>query len=155
MSPLSAVGCRLAAGSLEDRTRTATMSAAICMSEPPAASPSETAPADPARAAADRLAHSFGFDAIDPEDKALRVRDVFRRVASRYDLMNDLMSGGVHRLWKEALIDWLMPRKGCRHLDVAGGGPRTFEQAAIHLVQALDFAIPPRLRRAADALGAN
>ncbi len=91
------------------------------MSEPPAASPSETAPADPARAAADRLAHSFGFDAIDPEDKALRVRDVFRRVASRYDLMNDLMSGGIHRLWKEALLDWLAPRRGLHLLDIAGG----------------------------------
>ena len=68
-----------------------------------------SADADPARAAAERLARSFGFDEVDPEAKAERVRDVFRRVASRYDLMNDLMSGGVHRLWKEALLDWLAP----------------------------------------------
>ena len=53
-----------------------------------------------ARAAAERLARSFGFDEVAPEEKAGRVRDVFQRVASRYDLMNDLMSGGVHRLWK-------------------------------------------------------
>ena len=74
-----------------------------------------------ARAAADRLARSFGFDEIEPDDKAVRVRDVFRRVASRYDLMNDLMSGGIHRLWKEAMLDWLAPRRGMHLLDVAGG----------------------------------
>ena len=56
-----------------------------------------------------------------PEEKAGRVRDVFQRVASRYDLMNDLMSGGIHRLWKEALLDWLAPRPGMHLLDVAGG----------------------------------
>ena len=74
-----------------------------------------------ARAAAERLARSFGFDEVAPEEKAGRVRDVFQRVASRYDLMNDLMSGGVHRLWKEALLDWLGPRPGMALLDVAGG----------------------------------
>ncbi len=42
-------------------------------------------------------------------------------MASRYDLMNDLMSGGLHRLWKDALVDWLAPRPGMRVLDVAGG----------------------------------
>jgi demethylmenaquinone methyltransferase / 2-methoxy-6-polyprenyl-1,4-benzoquinol methylase len=70
---------------------------------------------------ADRLARSFGFEEVEPEAKAGRVGEVFRRVASRYDLMNDLMSAGVHRLWKEALIDWLAPRPGLRLLDVAGG----------------------------------
>mgnify|MGYP002714897955 CR=1 FL=1 len=49
------------------------------------------------------------------------MREVFERVASRYDLMNDLMSAGVHRLWKEALLDWLAPRAGMHLLDVAGG----------------------------------
>jgi demethylmenaquinone methyltransferase/2-methoxy-6-polyprenyl-1,4-benzoquinol methylase len=46
---------------------------------------------------------------------------VFSSVAGRYDLMNDLMSGGVHRLWKDAMMDWLAPRAGQRLLDVAGG----------------------------------
>jgi demethylmenaquinone methyltransferase/2-methoxy-6-polyprenyl-1,4-benzoquinol methylase len=78
-------------------------------------------PSSAGREAADRLAGSFGFQAVEPAEKAARVRAVFERVASRYDLMNDLMSLGVHRLWKEALIDWLLPRRGCRHLDVAGG----------------------------------
>ena len=71
--------------------------------------------------AADQLARSFGFEAVDPTLKAAKVRGVFDRVAKRYDLMNDLMSGGVHRLWKDALVDWLAPKKGLCHLDVAGG----------------------------------
>jgi demethylmenaquinone methyltransferase/2-methoxy-6-polyprenyl-1,4-benzoquinol methylase len=70
---------------------------------------------------AERLASSFGFEAVDPAEKASRVRGVFDSVASRYDLMNDLMSAGVHRLWKDSLVDWLMPRPGCHYLDVAGG----------------------------------
>lgn len=70
---------------------------------------------------ADRLAHSFGFEDIDPAAKAGRVRGVFDRVASRYDLMNDLMSLGVHRLWKDALVDWLAPRAGLVHADLGGG----------------------------------
>ena len=49
------------------------------------------------------------------------VRQVFESVAPRYDLMNDLMSGGVHRLWKNALVDVLNPRPGEKFLDVAGG----------------------------------
>ncbi|MCW5731153.1 MAG: bifunctional demethylmenaquinone methyltransferase/2-methoxy-6-polyprenyl-1,4-benzoquinol methylase UbiE [Alphaproteobacteria bacterium] len=63
----------------------------------------------------------FGFQDVPKAEKARLVREVFDRVASRYDLMNDLMSGGVHRLWKSALIDWLAPRPGMRLLDVAGG----------------------------------
>jgi len=49
------------------------------------------------------------------------VRGVFESVADRYDLMNDLMSGGIHRLWKSAMIDWLRPRAGQQFIDVAGG----------------------------------
>jgi demethylmenaquinone methyltransferase/2-methoxy-6-polyprenyl-1,4-benzoquinol methylase len=71
--------------------------------------------------AAGRLAQSFGYREVDPAAKAGLVRGVFDRVARRYDLMNDLMSGGVHRLWKEALLDWLGPRPGIELLDVAGG----------------------------------
>ena len=64
---------------------------------------------------------SFGFADIDPAEKSGRVRGVFTSVAARYDLMNDLMSAGVHRLWKAALIDRLRPRADMHLLDVAGG----------------------------------
>jgi demethylmenaquinone methyltransferase/2-methoxy-6-polyprenyl-1,4-benzoquinol methylase len=63
----------------------------------------------------------FGFQTVAERDKQGLVHGVFSRVASRYDLMNDLMSGGVHRLWKDAMMDWLAPRPGQRLLDVAGG----------------------------------
>jgi demethylmenaquinone methyltransferase / 2-methoxy-6-polyprenyl-1,4-benzoquinol methylase len=63
----------------------------------------------------------FGFQDVPEAEKAGMVHDVFSRVASRYDVMNDLMSVGVHRLWKDAMMDWLAPRAGQRLLDVAGG----------------------------------
>lgn len=63
----------------------------------------------------------FGFRDVDAAEKPALVRDVFDSVATRYDLMNDLMSLGVHRLWKAALIDWLRPRPDMHLLDVAGG----------------------------------
>jgi len=63
----------------------------------------------------------FGFRRVDAAQKTELVRAVFSSVAGRYDLMNDLMSGGIHRLWKGAMIDWLDPRGGQRFLDVAGG----------------------------------
>jgi len=63
----------------------------------------------------------FGFQTVPEADKAGMVHGVFSSVASRYDVMNDLMSGGVHRLWKDAMMDWLAPRPGQRLLDVAGG----------------------------------
>jgi demethylmenaquinone methyltransferase/2-methoxy-6-polyprenyl-1,4-benzoquinol methylase len=66
-------------------------------------------------------ATSFGYQEVRVEDKSRLVRGVFSSVARRYDLMNDLMSGGVHRLWKAAMLDWLAPRPGQRLLDVAGG----------------------------------
>lgn len=71
--------------------------------------------------AKERLATSFGYREVRPEDKAGLVGSVFSNVAARYDLMNDLMSGGVHRLWKAAMVDWLAPKPGQRFLDVAGG----------------------------------
>lgn len=63
----------------------------------------------------------FGFASVSVEDKSAKVRDVFDNVAESYDLMNDLMSLGVHRVWKQAFMDWLAPRPGQRLLDVAGG----------------------------------
>ncbi|MBY5987061.1 Ubiquinone/menaquinone biosynthesis C-methyltransferase UbiE [Roseovarius sp. THAF8] len=63
----------------------------------------------------------FGYEDIPEEEKAGRVRGVFGSVASKYDVMNDAMSFGIHRLWKDAMMDWLAPRAGQRLLDVAGG----------------------------------
>ncbi|MEO1139463.1 MAG: bifunctional demethylmenaquinone methyltransferase/2-methoxy-6-polyprenyl-1,4-benzoquinol methylase UbiE [Pseudomonadota bacterium] len=63
----------------------------------------------------------FGFEDIPESEKAGRVRGVFGSVASKYDVMNDAMSLGIHRLWKDAMMDWLAPRAGQRLLDVAGG----------------------------------
>jgi demethylmenaquinone methyltransferase/2-methoxy-6-polyprenyl-1,4-benzoquinol methylase len=74
----------------------------------------------PPSGAAPRTA-SFGFQDVPEAEKAGRVRGVFSSVAARYDLMNDLMSGGLHRLWKAALVDRLAPRRGLRLLDLAGG----------------------------------
>ncbi|WP_040615083.1 bifunctional demethylmenaquinone methyltransferase/2-methoxy-6-polyprenyl-1,4-benzoquinol methylase UbiE [Oceanicola granulosus] len=68
----------------------------------------------------DQTTH-FGYETVLEDQKAGRVRGVFSSVASRYDVMNDVMSGGVHRLWKDAMMDWLAPRPGQRLLDVAGG----------------------------------
>lgn len=68
-----------------------------------------------------REARWFGYRAVDPADKASLVRGVFDSVAGNYDLMNDLMSGGVHRLWKDALIDMVKPTPDMTLLDVAGG----------------------------------
>ena len=63
----------------------------------------------------------FGFRRVETEEHTRLVRGVFDRVARRYDLMNDLMSGGIHRLWKARLIALLDPRPGQVLLDVAGG----------------------------------
>ena len=63
----------------------------------------------------------FGFRRVPEEAKAPLVRAVFDSVAPRYDLMNDLMSFGIHRLWKAEMVAWLNPRPGQRMLDVAGG----------------------------------
>ena len=63
----------------------------------------------------------FGFRKVNRDEKPQLVNKVFENVAFRYDLMNDLMSGGLHRLWKDTLIDWLAPRKNKHLIDVAGG----------------------------------
>jgi len=63
----------------------------------------------------------FGYEQVPPAEKAARVRSVFDRVARRYDLMNDLMSLGLHRLWKATAIAIARPRPGERMLDVAAG----------------------------------
>ena len=73
--------------------------------------------------AAGGMETSYGFKRVGAGDKQSLVNDVFHKVANRYDLMNDLMSAGLHRLWKDAMVTWLHPpkRMGWRVLDVAGG----------------------------------
>lgn len=68
----------------------------------------------------DKTTH-FGFETVPEDQKAGRVQGVFNSVASKYDIMNDVMSVGIHRIWKEAMMDWLAPRSGQKLLDVAGG----------------------------------
>ncbi len=63
----------------------------------------------------------FGFRDVREDEKAGLVHGVFSNVASRYDVMNDVMSLRIHRLWKDALVDWMAPRPGTQLLDVAGG----------------------------------
>jgi demethylmenaquinone methyltransferase/2-methoxy-6-polyprenyl-1,4-benzoquinol methylase len=64
---------------------------------------------------------SFGYREVAPEEKTKLVGDVFSSVASSYDVMNDAMSGGMHRLWKDQFVRRLKPRAGERFLDMAGG----------------------------------
>ncbi|XXG78834.1 hypothetical protein AAC387_Pa09g0012 [Persea americana] len=66
-------------------------------------------------------ATSFGFKEVPEEEKGRMVGNVFSSVAANYDLMNDLMSVGLHRLWKDRLVSKLHPFPGMKHLDVAGG----------------------------------
>jgi len=63
----------------------------------------------------------FGYQDVPVEEKVKRVADVFHSVAGKYDLMNDLMSGGIHRLWKRLTIDQSGVRRGHKVLDIAGG----------------------------------
>lgn len=103
----------------------------------------------------------FGFETIPEGEKAGRVQGVFTSVAARYDLMNDLMSGGLHRLWKDAMVDWLAPRPGMRALDVAGGTGdiafRILRRAPAAEVTVLDLTesmlVEGRRRAEAQALG--
>ena len=64
---------------------------------------------------------NFGDELVSPEEKTRRVGAVFSSVARRYDLMNDLMSAGMHRLWKDRFVDRIKPRAGEEILDMAGG----------------------------------
>jgi demethylmenaquinone methyltransferase/2-methoxy-6-polyprenyl-1,4-benzoquinol methylase len=74
---------------------------------------------------------NFGDELVSPEEKTRRVRAVFSSVARRYDVMNDLMSGGMHRLWKDRFVARVKPRRGEAILDMAGGtGDVAFRMAA-------------------------
>ena len=108
----------------------------------------------------------FGFRTVRMADKPRLVRALFDDVAARYDLMNDLMSAGVHRLWKAAMIDWLAPRAPARFLDVAGGtgdvafrilerlaaaGPNAADGVDVTLVDASEAMLERGRDRALDA----
>ena len=71
--------------------------------------------------ASEKKTTHFGFKTVDEDQKAGMVHGVFTNVASKYDVMNDAMSMGIHRVWKDAMMDWLAPRPGQKLLDVAGG----------------------------------
>ncbi len=88
------------------------------MNANPVSEPPEKAAEDPAE---EQGRTHFGYREVDEAEKPSLVRGVFQSVAGRYDLMNDLMSGGIHRLWKAAMVDWLNPRPGITLLDTAGG----------------------------------
>ena len=73
---------------------------------------------------------NFGDKLVSPEEKTRRVGEVFSSVARRYDMMNDLMSGGMHRLWKDRFVNRVKPRDGEIILDMAGGtGDIAFKMA--------------------------
>ena len=63
----------------------------------------------------------FGYQTVAESEKAQRVAEVFHSVAAKYDIMNDLMSGGIHRIWKRFTIELSGVRTGNRVLDIAGG----------------------------------
>ncbi|MXO59073.1 ubiquinone/menaquinone biosynthesis methyltransferase [Altererythrobacter salegens] len=74
---------------------------------------------------------SFGYEEVDPQEKTRRVGAVFSGVAARYDVMNDAMSGGMHRLWKDQFVRRVKPQPGEAILDMAGGtGDIAFRMAA-------------------------
>jgi demethylmenaquinone methyltransferase/2-methoxy-6-polyprenyl-1,4-benzoquinol methylase len=70
---------------------------------------------------ADDLDRSFGYEQVAPAERRQRIRAVFDAVAPRYDLMNDLMSFGIHRLWKRTMVKGLQPAAGALVVDLAGG----------------------------------
>lgn len=102
----------------------------------------------------------FGNRDVPEEDKAGLVQGVFTSVASRYDIMNDVMSVGIHRLWKDAMMDWLAPRRGQKLLDVAGGTgdiafrflKRAEQTSAVVLDMTEDMLVAGRTRADAEAL---
>ena len=75
---------------------------------------------------------SFGYEDVAPEEKAARVGAVFSSVAAKYDIMNDAMSGGLHRIWKDRFVRRVKPKQGEAILDMAGGtGDIAFRMAEV------------------------
>lgn len=82
-------------------------------------SPSSTTP--DGSGGGDSTTTHFGYREVPVDEKVSLVREVFENVAPKYDIMNDVMSGTLHRTWKDDFVRSLAPRPGCRHIDVAGG----------------------------------
>jgi len=104
---------------------------------------------------------SFGYEDVDPQEKTRRVGEVFSGVARKYDIMNDAMSGGMHRLWKDRFVRRVKPQPGEAILDMAGGtGDIAFrladcgaEVSVSDINQAmLDVGIEQALKRGIDGL---
>ena len=104
---------------------------------------------------------SFGYEEVSPEEKTARVGGVFSSVASKYDVMNDAMSGGMHRLWKDRFVRRVKPRAGEAVLDMAGGtGDIAFRMAAAGAEvtvadinqDMLDVGVDRAMRRGIDSL---
>lgn len=114
--PLSSVGCgrRLQSSSALSSDKTSTISSE-------SNTPQNTAGTTPGDTPQNTTTTHFGFQTVPESTKESLVGRVFSNVADKYDIMNDVMSIGVHRLWKDHLIRSLAPHNGCRLLDVAGG----------------------------------
>ena len=99
------------------------MASAFSMGYGPAGFVGKSVMSDERTTAAGGMETSYGFRSVGEAEKQGLVNQVFHRVADRYDVMNDLMSAGLHRLWKDAMVAWLNPPKRAdfRLLDVAGG----------------------------------
>ena len=104
---------------------------------------------------------SFGYEDVDPQEKTRRVGEVFSGVARKYDIMNDAMSGGMHRLWKDRFVRRVKPQPGEAILDMAGGtGDIAFRLAACGAEvtvsdinqEMLDVGIERALKRGIDGL---
>ncbi|XP_047736448.1 2-methoxy-6-polyprenyl-1,4-benzoquinol methylase, mitochondrial-like [Hyalella azteca] len=81
----------------------------------------------------------FGYQDVSEEEKSEKVREVFASVAAKYDLMNDLMSGGIHRLWKDYFVKQVAPVPQAKLLDVAGGtGNHSLQQQLWNQIEPVD-----------------
>jgi len=96
-----------------------TVAEAACSPTPAPAWPRPAAPA--AGKELTELSRTFGKASVEAEEREQRIRRVFEAVARRYDLMNDVLSFGIHRLWKRSLVGLAAPRAGQRIVDLAGG----------------------------------
>src|SRR6478752_4617926 len=104
---------------------------------------------------------SFGYETVDADEKTRRVGAVFSNVAAKYDVMNDAMSGGMHRLWKDQFVRRVKPQPGEQILDMAGGtGDIAFRMEARGAIvtvadinqEMLDVGIERALERGLDDL---